>query len=151
VRRPQPALMNGISSVTSLPQSLRGFDEPNLVSAAGLVPTLALARTAGLEDLLEESLSVASANVAAKSGCGGGDARRRGSIDGLGLLRAGGTAKLFEGGPGTLDAGELSALVHPWARPAARRGEPAAAGAGWPPASRDFWPAPAPVMGPAVG
>ena len=33
------------------------FDDPNLVSAAGLVPALRLAESAGLYDLLEERLS----------------------------------------------------------------------------------------------
>src|SRR5829696_2284477 len=34
------------------------FDEPNLVSAAGLVPLLQLARSAGLHRLADEHLSV---------------------------------------------------------------------------------------------
>ncbi len=34
------------------------FDEPNLVSAAGLVPLMALARKARLRDLADERLSV---------------------------------------------------------------------------------------------
>jgi hypothetical protein len=34
------------------------FDEPNLVSAAGLVPLMALAGQAGLRDLADERLSV---------------------------------------------------------------------------------------------
>jgi hypothetical protein len=34
------------------------FDEPNLVSAAGLVPVAALARDAGLRALADEHLSV---------------------------------------------------------------------------------------------
>lgn len=34
------------------------FDDPNLVSAAGLVPTMRLAQTAGLQDLADEHLSV---------------------------------------------------------------------------------------------
>src|SRR3954468_24391692 len=36
------------------------FDDPNLVSSAGLVPTLALADRAGLRELAEEHLSVPS-------------------------------------------------------------------------------------------
>jgi len=35
------------------------FDDPNLVSAAGLVPVLALADRAGLRRLADEHLSVA--------------------------------------------------------------------------------------------
>ena len=34
------------------------FDDPNLVSAGGLVPVLALAESAGLRDLADEHLSV---------------------------------------------------------------------------------------------
>jgi len=34
------------------------FDDPNLVSAAGLVPVLALARSAGLQELAAKHLSV---------------------------------------------------------------------------------------------
>jgi hypothetical protein len=34
------------------------FDDPNLVSAAGLVPVLQLGRRAGLEDLLARDLSL---------------------------------------------------------------------------------------------
>ena len=42
------------------------FDAPNLVSAAGLVPALRLAESAGLYDLLDE-LSVPSANATGKT------------------------------------------------------------------------------------
>ena len=45
-----------------LSQTLRAtsprFDDPNLVSSAGLVPVLALAERAGLRGLAEEHLSV---------------------------------------------------------------------------------------------
>ena len=34
------------------------FDDPNLVSSAGLVPVVALARTAGLQELAQTHLSV---------------------------------------------------------------------------------------------
>jgi hypothetical protein len=34
------------------------FDDPNLVSSAGLVPSLALAESAGLRDLADQHLSV---------------------------------------------------------------------------------------------
>ena len=40
------------------PVSSAAFDEPNLVSCAGLVPVLALARSACLHELAEEHLSV---------------------------------------------------------------------------------------------
>ena len=40
------------------PVSSAVFDDPNLVSSAGLVPMVALARSAGLAVLAEEHLSV---------------------------------------------------------------------------------------------
>jgi hypothetical protein len=40
------------------PVSCAVFEDPNLVSAAGLVPTLALARATGLHDLVAERLIV---------------------------------------------------------------------------------------------
>ena len=43
------------------------FDDPNLVSAAGRVPVMRLAESAGLHDLLEDRLSIDSANATAKS------------------------------------------------------------------------------------
>ena len=58
------------------------FDEPNLVSCAGLVPVLALARSAGLHELAQRHLSVPTdkgANAGLKGRlAGGGDGRRRG-------------------------------------------------------------------------
>ena len=74
------------------------FDDPNLVSAAGLVPVLRLAETAGLHDLLDEYLSVDSPAATVKTACvvagmlAGAD-----SIDDLDLLRHGGMGKLFAG------------------------------------------------------
>src|SRR5689334_4528112 len=81
------------------------FDDPNLVSCAGLVPVMALAQRCGLDRLLAERLTVASANAAAKvlavvAGmvCGAD------SIDDLDLLRHGGMGRLFTGirAPSTL-------------------------------------------------
>lgn len=43
------------------------FDDQNVVSEAGLVPMLRLAESAGLYDLLEDQLSVASPNATAKA------------------------------------------------------------------------------------
>lgn len=71
------------------------FDDPNLVSSAGLAPTLRLAESAGLYDLLE-GLSVPSANAAAKTAAViGGMLAGAKSIDGMDLLRHGGMARLF--------------------------------------------------------
>ena len=68
------------------------FDDPNLVSAAGLVPVLALARSAGLHELAQRHLSVRLTRVrSGVEGClaGSGDGRRD-SIDDMALLRHGG-------------------------------------------------------------
>jgi hypothetical protein len=81
------------------------FDDPNLVSTAGLVPVMRLAESAGLHKLVGERLSVGSPNPVAKSASviagmlAGAD-----SIDDLGVLRHGGMARLFGGvrAPSTL-------------------------------------------------
>ena len=75
------------------------FDDPNLVSCAGLVPVMALADRCGLARLLAERLKIAAtggANAAAKilalvAGmvCGAD------SIDDMDLLRHGGMSRLF--------------------------------------------------------
>jgi hypothetical protein len=84
------------------------FDDPNLVSCAGLVPVLALAQRCGLATLLAKRLKIAAtggANAAAKilalvAGmmCGAD------SIDDMDLLRHGGMSRLFDGvrAPSTL-------------------------------------------------
>jgi hypothetical protein len=75
------------------------FDEPNLVSAAGLVPVLALARRAGLDRLAQTWLTVPTdrgANAGAKvmsliaGMCAGAD-----SIDDMAVLRHGGMGKVI--------------------------------------------------------
>lgn len=81
------------------------FDDPNLVSAAGLVPALRLAESAGLYALLEERLSVDSPNAVAKTTCVvGGMLAGADSIDDLDLLRHGAMGRLFAGvrAPSTL-------------------------------------------------
>ena len=81
------------------------FDDPNLVSDAGLVPVLRLAESAGLYDLLEQQLTVVSPNAAAKAtGVVGGMLAGADSIDDLDLLRHGGMPRLFSGvrAPSTL-------------------------------------------------
>lgn len=80
------------------------FDDPNLVSAAGLVPALRLAESAGLYDLLD-GLSVASPNAGAKTASVvGGMLAGADCIDDLDLLRHGGMGRLFGGvrAPSTL-------------------------------------------------
>lgn len=81
------------------------FDDPNLVSAAGLVPVMRLGEAAGLHELLDEHLSVASPNPVVKSASviagmlAGAD-----SIDDLDVLRHGGMRRCFAGvrAPSTL-------------------------------------------------
>ncbi len=80
------------------------FDDPNLVSAAGLLPVLRLAESAGWYDLLGQ-LTVSSPNAAAKvSSVVGGMLAGADSIDDLDLLRHGGMGRLFGGvrAPSTL-------------------------------------------------
>ena len=70
------------------------FDEPNLVSAAGLVPLMALARRAGLRALADERMSVPTdkgANAGLKlSSLVAGMAAGADSIEDMALLRHGG-------------------------------------------------------------
>jgi hypothetical protein len=80
------------------------FDDPNLVSAAGLVPVLRLAESAGFSDLLG-ALSIDAPNAIAKTGSlVGGMLAGADSIDDLDLLRHGGMGRLFGGvrAPSTL-------------------------------------------------
>ena len=80
------------------------FDDPNVVSTAGLAPALRLAESSGLYDLLE-GLSVPSPNSGAKTAAViGGMLAGADSIDDLDLLRHGGMGKLFTGvrAPSTL-------------------------------------------------
>src|SRR3954452_15888406 len=75
------------------------FDDPNLVSSAGLVPTLALADRAGLRELAEEHLTVPT-DKGANSGlkvCSlvAGMVAGADSIDDMAVLRHGGMGRLF--------------------------------------------------------
>lgn len=69
------------------------FDDPNLVSAAGLVPVLALAESAGLRGLADEHLTVPTdkgANAGLKvASLVGGMVAGADSIDDMALLRGG--------------------------------------------------------------
>lgn len=75
------------------------FDDPNLVSFAGLVPVMALADAAGLRDLADEHLSVATdkgANAGLKvASLVAGMVAGADSIDDMALLRHGGMSRLF--------------------------------------------------------
>jgi len=75
------------------------FDDPNLVSSAGLVPVMALADAAGLRTLTDERLSVATdkgANAGLKvASLVGGMVAGADSIDDMAVLRHGGMGKVF--------------------------------------------------------
>jgi hypothetical protein len=75
------------------------FDDPNLVSSAGLVPVLALAEEAGLRDLADEHLSVPTdkgANAGLKvASLVAGMVAGADSIDDMALLRHGGMGRVF--------------------------------------------------------
>jgi Transposase DDE domain group 1 len=92
----------------SLAKTHASFDDPNLVSHAGLVPVMALADRAGLADLVAE-------HVRPGGGCGvnahlkipclvAGMAAGADSVDDMGLLRHGAMTSLFGGvrAPSTL-------------------------------------------------
>ena len=76
------------------------FDDPNLVSTAGLVPMLRLARSAGLDQLAQARLSVPTdkgANAGAKvMSLVAGMLAGADSIDDMNLLRHGGMSGLFD-------------------------------------------------------
>jgi len=75
------------------------FDDPNLVSSAGVVPILALARAAGLEELARRHLSVPTdkgANAGLKvASLVAGMVAGADSIDDMALLRHGGMRRIF--------------------------------------------------------
>lgn len=81
------------------------FDDTRLVSSAGLVPVMALAERAGLSDLIEDKVVIASSRVASAGVNPAGNltsiiagmAAGADSIDDLQVIRSGGIAKLFGG------------------------------------------------------
>jgi hypothetical protein len=76
------------------------FDDPNLVSSAGLVPVLALAERAGLRELVDARLSVPTdkgANAGLKvASLVGGMVAGADSIDDMALLRHGAMGRVFD-------------------------------------------------------
>ena len=76
------------------------FDDPNLVSCAGLVPVMALAARCGLTSLLADGLTLAgkgTANAAAKiQALIGGMVAGADSISDMDLLRHGGMGRVFD-------------------------------------------------------
>jgi hypothetical protein len=77
-----------------------GFDEPSLVSAAGLVPVVGLAERAGLRRLADQLLSVPTdrgANAVLKvASLVAGMVAGADSIEDMALLRHGGMGRLFD-------------------------------------------------------
>jgi hypothetical protein len=75
------------------------FDDPNLVSSAGLVPALGLAEAAGLRDLADDHLTVSTdkgANAGLKvTSLVAGMAAGADSIDDMAVLRHGGMGRVF--------------------------------------------------------
>ena len=92
----------------SFPAISTVFDDPNLVSCAGLVPTMALAQRAGLADLVSSTLTLkATGGVNAHlkvPALVAGMVAGADSIDDMDLLRHGGMGRLFTGirAPSTL-------------------------------------------------
>jgi len=75
------------------------FDDPNLVSSAGLVPMVAFAESAGLRELAQEHLTVPTdkgANAGLKvASLVAGKVAGADSIDDMALLRHGGMGRVF--------------------------------------------------------
>jgi hypothetical protein len=79
--------------------AVASFDDPNLVSAAGLLPVIRLAENAGLRRLADQWLSVPTdkgANAGLKvASIGAGMVAGADSIDDMAVLRHGGMGKMF--------------------------------------------------------
>lgn len=79
--------------------AVASFDDPNLVSAAGLLPIMRLAERAGLRSMSDQWLSVPTdkgANAGKKvSSLVGGMVAGADSIDDMALLRHGGIKRIF--------------------------------------------------------
>ena len=102
------------------------FDDPNLVSSAGLVPVMALARSAGLHQLGQQRLTVPTdkgANAGLKvASLVAGMVAGADTIDDMALLRHGGMGRVFTACVRAVDAGVVPAGVHLRPCPPARRG-----------------------------
>jgi hypothetical protein len=108
------------------------FDDPDLVSRAGLVPVMALAQRCGLADLVREHVRIASrtgVNPGLKIPClVAGMAAGADSIDDMDVLRHGAMPALFSGirAPSTL--GSFLRSFHLGERAAAAEGAPGVPG-----------------------
>ena len=122
------------------------FDDPNLVSSAGLVPVVALARSAGLQVLADQHLSVPTdkgANAGLKvTSLVAGMVAGADSIDDMALLRHGGMGRVFANAYAPSTLGSFLTVVQLRSRPPARcRRVPVPDPAGGP-GSADRLPAP---------
>ena len=102
-----------------------GFDDPNLVSCAGLVPVMRLAQDCDLAGLVAEHLKMTvavGANAHLKiPGIVAGMLAGADSIDDLDVLRRGGMDHPVRRGPGTLHARVVPARVRLGHRAAASK------------------------------
>jgi hypothetical protein len=130
-RGPFRADTKGISEVqlSHTPRSISAvFDDPNLVSAAGLVPIVGLAQQAGPGPLGDEHLSATDkgANAGLKvTSLVAGMTAGADSIDDMGVLRHGGMGRVFERASSSVRMRlrrRVPASVHLRPRPPTRRG-----------------------------
>jgi len=93
------------------------FDDPNLVSHAGLVPAVRLVENVGLEDLVAEHVQVAAevgANPGVKVDClVAGMIAEADGIEGMDLLRHGAVPASFAGIRDSSTLGSFFAGLHP--------------------------------------
>jgi hypothetical protein len=68
IHQPEGHLVDATFSTHTHPVRSAVFDDPNLVSSAGLVPMLALARSAGLTKLADQHLSVPTKSLGKRRG-----------------------------------------------------------------------------------
>ena len=109
----------------SLARTHVSFDDPNLVSHAGLVPVMALAQRAGLADLVAEHVrpgGECGVNGHLKVPClVAGMAAGADSIDDMGLLRHGAMTSVFGGSGHRPRWGRTCAVIPGGTSPSWRR------------------------------
>ena len=112
--------------LSQIPKVAATFDDPNLISAAGLVPVMRLARRAGLPHLVTALVEVpggAGADAAAKvASIVAGMLAGADNIDDLAVLREGGSGQGGARGESAIDSGHVPAGVHLWSCAAVGRG-----------------------------
>ena len=125
---PDSSVTKGISQVKlshARPVRRAVFDEPNLLSAAGLVPVVALADRVGLQELADQFLTVPTdkgANAGLKvTSLVAGMVAGADSIDDMAILRHGGMRRVFDAcyAPSTLGSflrSSASAMSGSWTR-----------------------------------